>query len=236
MIGATVTAVSVLSSIKHDGFAIVPGVLGDGSRLELLREIDPLLLQSPAGVRGLAAKFGKVRALAQSETVRSLVVKILGSEARLIRSILFNKSNKANWQVAWHQDLTIAVAEKMELKGYSSWSVKEGVPHVQPPIEILEQMLSVRLHLDPADETNGALWVSPGSHLLGKVLPAQAAAVAERNGKHLCIVRAGDALLLRPLILHASRKNNSSMPRRVIHLEFSGATLPGALAWAEAAP
>ena len=121
------------------------------------------------------------------------------------------------------------------MEGYSSWSVKDGVLHVQPPEEILEQMLTVRLHLDPADERNGALWVSPGSHRLGRLRANDAAAVAESNGKRLCAVRAGDALLMRPLILHASRKATSGVPRRVIRLEFSGVLLPGSLAWAEAA-
>lgn len=59
--------------------------------------------------------------------------------------------------------------------------------------------------------------------------------VAERSGKHLCVVQAGDALLFRPLILHASRKARSLKPRRVIHLEFTGASLPKSLAWAEVA-
>jgi ectoine hydroxylase-related dioxygenase (phytanoyl-CoA dioxygenase family) len=227
--------VNVLKDIDRDGFAIVPGVLSEHSRLEFLDEAESLLQESPAGVRGLAAKVHSVGALAQSAAVRSLVDSVLGAYAQLVRSILFNKSDEANWQVAWHQDLAIAVSEKVEVEGYSSWSVKDGVPHVQPPEEILEQMLTVRLHLDPADETNGALWVSPGSHRLGRLRAADAAGVAERNGKHLCRVGAGDALLLRPLILHASRKTISSVPRRVIHLEFAGASLPSSLAWAEAA-
>jgi ectoine hydroxylase-related dioxygenase (phytanoyl-CoA dioxygenase family) len=168
--------------------------------------------------------------------VSSLVAPVLGPGARLVRSILFNKGEEANWQVAWHQDLAIAVTERAEVVGYSSWSIKEGVLHVQPPVQVLERMLSVRLHLDPADETNGALWVSPGSHRFGRLSASEAAATAERNGKHLCVVRAGDALLLRPLILHASRKATSVMPRRVIHLEFAAAaSLTEPLAWAEAA-
>lgn len=227
--------VNIMSSIERDGFAIVPGVLDEDSRLALLSEVDGLLSESPAGVRGLAAKIPSVRALAELPAVRSLVGLVLGPEGQLVRSILFNKSDEANWWVAWHQDLAIAVARRAEAGGYSSWSVKEGVPHVQPPVEVLERMLSVRLHLDSADETNGALWVSPGSHRLGRVPAAEAADVAERNGKHLCVARAGDALLLRPLILHASRKATSSMPRRVIHLEFAAVSLPGSLTWAEAA-
>jgi ectoine hydroxylase-related dioxygenase (phytanoyl-CoA dioxygenase family) len=99
----------------------------------------------------------------------------------------------------------------------------------------LKQMLTVRLHLDAADESNGALWVSPGSHRFGRLPAGEAAAMAERQSKHLCRVQAGDALLFRPLILHASRKAIASRTRRVIHLEFSGVTLPMPLAWAETA-
>ena len=47
----------------------------------------------------------------------------------------------------WHQDLSIAVKERHEVAGFGPWSVKEGVP-VQPPVEILESMLTLRLHLD----------------------------------------------------------------------------------------
>lgn len=225
----------IQTSIERDGFAIVPGVLDERSRLKLLADVEKLLLKSPSGIRGLAAKLHTVRALAQSSSVRSLVEPVLGPAAQLVRSILFNKSDQANWQVAWHQDFAIAVVEKVEVEGYSAWSVKEGVMHVQPPVEVLEQMLSVRVHLDSADETNGALWVSPGSHRLGRLPTSDAAAVAEGNGKCLCAVHAGDVMLMRPLILHASRKATSSMPRRVIHLEFAGISLPKPLAWAEMA-
>ena len=47
--------------------------------------------------------------------------------------------------------------------------MKEGIPHVQPPTAILEQMLTVRIHLDRTDESNGALKVIPGSHRQGKL-------------------------------------------------------------------
>jgi ectoine hydroxylase-related dioxygenase (phytanoyl-CoA dioxygenase family) len=227
--------VTPLSSIERDGFAISAGVLDEDFRRKLVRDIEECLVESPAGVRGLAAKVPSIAVLARPAIVRSLVESVLGAEAKLVRSVLFNKSSGANWQVAWHQDLTIAVTNQEEIEGYSSWSVKEGVVHVQPPVRLLEHMLTVRLHLDPADDTNGALWVSPGSHRLGRLRASETARVADRNGKHLCAVQAGDALLLRPLILHASRKATAEKPRRVIHLEFAAAALPTPLAWAEAA-
>ena len=45
----------------------------------------------------------------------------------------------------------------------------------------------------------------------------------------------GDALLLRPLVLHASHKAISNDLRRVIHLAFAGTALPEPLAWHDAA-
>lgn len=226
--------VTLSISIERDGFAVAPAILDKAACLQLAHDLEKCLLQSPAGVRELAAKVPSVAVLARSAAVRSLVEPVLGSGARLVRSVLFNKNSDSNWQVAWHQDLAIAVESQEDIEGYASWSIKEGVVHVQPPIRVLEQMLTIRLHLDPADETNGALWVSPGSHRLGRLKASDAARVADQNGKHLCAAQTGDALLLRPLILHASRKATSANPRRVIHLEFASAPLPSPLAWAEA--
>src|SRR6267378_3304180 len=82
------------------------------------------------------------RALAYSPVMRSLVEPVLGSRARVIRGIYFDKHQEANWKVAWHQDLTIAVRQQMNIDGYSAWSIKAGIHHVQPPISILQNMLS----------------------------------------------------------------------------------------------
>ena len=221
--------------VDRDGFAVVPSVLPPALIAELAAQVEPLPQVFPAGVRGLAAKASKVHELAQSQGVRRLVEPVLGEDARLVRSILFNKSTDANWQVAWHQDLSIAVQQRTDANGFVAWSMKDGVQHVQPPAHVLERMLSVRLHLDRADENNGALWLAPGSHRLGRIPASEAASMADRLGKELCAVKAGDALLFRPLTLHASRKAAVDSPRRVIHLEFANVTLPAPLRWAESA-
>src|SRR5688572_10120431 len=224
---------TVMSKIRREGFSIVPGIVDESLRREMLRDIEESFSSSSAGVRGLARKIESVRRFAQSPTIRALVEPVLGSRAKVVRSILFNKNEDANWQVAWHQDLAIAVQERVECVGFGSWSIKDGTPHVQPPVEILEQMINLRVHLDAADEANGALWVSPGSHLLGRLPAAEAADTAKHLGTQLCAVNAGDVLLFRPLTLPASRKVTSGHPRRVTHLEFAGASLPAPLSWAE---
>ena len=224
-----------MDNLDRQGFAIVPRVIDEVLRLELLQDVEEFVSPTAVGFRGLTRRIESVARLAQSPMIRAIVEPVLGREARLVRSILFNKNEVANWQVAWHQDLAIAVQKRVEVDGFVSWSAKDGLPHVQPPVAILEQMLNVRVHLDPADGTNGALWVSPGSHRSGRLPANEAADTAKRLGKHLCKVDAGDVLLFRPLTLHASRKATSNRPRRVIHLEFAGVALPAPLEWADAA-
>jgi ectoine hydroxylase-related dioxygenase (phytanoyl-CoA dioxygenase family) len=226
----------MLSRLERDVFAIVHNVFEKSLADHLAREIDARLPDVPsAGIRGLAQKVEGVQAIARSPAVQALVASGLGPNSRLVRSIYFNKNASTNWQVAWHQDLAIAVREKSELDGFSSWSSKDGVTHVQPPIQILDRMLTIRLHLDPTTESNGALWVAPGSHRLGRIRASDAASAAERLGKHLCSLDAGDALLFKPLLLHASRKVTSTQRRRVIHLEFADIALPAPLQWSGAA-
>src|SRR5687768_6442243 len=226
---------TVMSKIRREGFSIVPGIVDESLRREMLRDIEESFSSSSAGVRGLARKIESVRRFAQSPTIRALVEPVLGSRAKLVRSILFNKNEDANWQVAWHQDLAIAVDKRVEIEGFTCWSTKSDTPHVQPPVQILEQMLNVRVHLDAADETNGALWVSPGSHHLGRIPANEAASVSKTLGRRLCAVAARDVLLFRPLTLHASKKSISNQARRVIHLEFAGIGLPPPLEWSRAA-
>ena len=190
---------------------------------------------SEAGVRGIVHKSPDVLAFASSPAVRSLVETVLGKGARLIRSIIFNKTPKANWLVAWHQDLSIAVEGKVELPGFSAWSNKAGVCHVQPPLIILESMITFRVHLDDAGTDNGALVVSPGTHKLGRIPASEVSKVAAGRQEHVCSVNTGDALLFRPLLAHCSKKAVAPSSRRIIHLEFCAAELPPPLEWATAA-
>ena len=225
-----------MHTVQRHGFAIVSSVIGKGDVHRLRDAIDPLLSEHPvAGIRGLANKLSVIRALSYSPQIRRLVDPILNPEARLVRSILFNKGPKVNWKVTWHQDISIAVQPKVDIPGFGPWSEKDGISHVQAPESVLENMLTVRIHLDPADETSGALWMSPGSHTHGRLPADRAAFVARKQGKHLCAVQDGDALLFRPLVLHCSHKASIPRQRRVIHLEYSSAVLPRPLTWNAAA-
>ena len=169
--------------------------------------------------------------LARDPVVRDTATAVLGADCFAVRAILFDKTPSTNWKVAWHQDLTIAVAERRDAPGFGPWSVKAGVTHVQPPCETLERMVVVRLHLDPCGIENGPVRVLPGSHRRGK-LDAVAIDEYRRSAEETaCIVPRGGLLVMRPLLLHASSAAVLPDHRRVIHFEFATGSLSGGLAW-----
>lgn len=174
--------------------------------------------------------------IATSRAVRSLVEPLLGPRAFAVKATLFDKSPEANWKVPWHQDLTICVEHRVETPGFSAWSVKEGVVNVQPPEQILGALLAVRLHLDDCDESNGPLRVLRGSHQTGKLAPEAIADWQANQEQRVCPVGLGGALLMRPLLLHASSAAVKPRRRRVVHLEFAAVDLPGELRWANRVP
>jgi ectoine hydroxylase-related dioxygenase (phytanoyl-CoA dioxygenase family) len=148
-----------------------------------------------------------------------------------VRAIYFDKSAATNWLVGWHQDLTVAARARVDVPGFGSWSVKEGVPHVRAPVAVLEQMLSVRIHLDDCEESNGALRVLPGTHRLGRLSSEQIHELRNNHPEVVCHASAGDVMLMRPLLLHASGKSAETGHRRVLHIEYAGHDLPGGLHW-----
>lgn len=218
-------------SLGKDGFEIVSSLLTE-AEVEALRTALTSLKVAP-GHRNLMRRVPDVEELAASPKILGLLEELFGAKPIPLRSIFFDKTPKANWLVPWHQDLSIAVKQRIDLRGYGPWSMKDGVPHVQPPFEVLEVMVTIRLHLDDCDESNGSLRVIPGSHRLGRLDTASIAQLRLRQKEVTCAVRSGDALLMRPLLLHASSEASAPAHRRVIHLEYAACPLPDGLEWAE---
>ncbi len=215
--------------IEEDGFELVPAVLDANECAVWISELGPV---SGAGARGVLGRPAVAR-LARAESILALVRPHLPMSPRPVRGIYFDKAPGSNWLVAWHQDLTIALRERREVPGFGPWSAKGGVPHVQPPDALLERMLTVRLHLDEADERNGALRVLPGSHRCGRLDEDRIRELRATGSERLCAAKAGDALLMRPLLLHASGRSRGTGHRRVLHLEYAGFDLPDGLEWSE---
>ena len=222
-----------MSDLARDGYFVVEGVLDEASveAFKALVEREVKLDAGRGGVRNLL-NVAEMRELARSPAVRAIVEPILGLSAKAVRGILFDKTSGTNWKVPWHQDCTIAVAERVDVEGYGPWSVKAGVIHVQPPAAVLEQMVSVRIHLDDCPDENGALRVIAGSYRMGKIPEARIAAVVSDGRVVVCEVGAGGALIMRPLLVHSSSTAVSAGHRRVLHFDFAVGELRAGLRWA----
>ena len=150
----------------------------------------------------------------------------------LTKAIFFDKTPESNWYVTWHQDIIINVKQKIETEGFTGWTKKSGVHGVCPPEEVLKDTVTIRIHLDDTDETNGALKVIPGSHNK-KLSDEEVSLITQNSIPYICDVAACGIQIMKPLVLHSSSKATSQKHRRVIHLEFNTIELPNGLEWAE---
>lgn len=150
----------------------------------------------------------------------------LSSRAVAIQAIAFDKTPRTNWKVAWHQDIMFPLATSAKAPGYELPVKKNGVDFARPPQAVLEEMLAARLHLDPCDPTRGPLRVSPGSHREGLIPSDQCAARATRGGEISCLAEEGEAILMRPLLLHASSQASQPAHRRILHFVYHSGSAP----------
>ncbi|WP_417353426.1 phytanoyl-CoA dioxygenase family protein [Flavobacterium alkalisoli] len=182
-------------------------------------------------IRQFLKEIPDVQPLVFNGKLKTIISALFGNDYFSIKSIYFDKPGNSNWFVAYHQDLTISVDKKTEIENFGPWTVKQNQFAVQPPIEILENIFTIRIHLDDTDENNGALKVIPGSHLKKIYRPETIDWNTEKEVT--CNVDKGGVMIMKPLILHSSARTVNNSNRRVIHIEFSNMELPKEIKWAE---
>jgi len=160
------------------------------------------------------------KALSRRIVLHPAVAKILYSAPVCIQCTYFEKNAHRNWLVALHQDLVVPARDRVEHTSLKAWSQKDGQHFVQAPTRLLDQLVAVRLHIDACGAENGPLRLVAGSHRYGKLSLERSAALREEFGEVTCTASVGDALLMRPLVLHASSKAMIPNRRRVLHFLF----------------
>lgn len=223
--------------INNDGFAVMDNIYSPLEIIDIIEKIEKASQSTPFfrktndlfAIRQFLKQVPEIKELIFNGKLNTLVCNLFGAEYFVVKSIYFDKPEKSNWFVAWHQDLTISVNKKIELPDFCAWTVKQNHYSVQPPLKILQGNFTVRIHLDDTDDDNGALRVVPGSHLKEIYRTAHSAP----ENEHTCAVKAGGIMIMRPLLMHASNRATGNKKRRVIHIEFSNVELPAAISWAE---
>ncbi|MGM8225461.1 phytanoyl-CoA dioxygenase family protein [Cellvibrio sp. ARAG 10.3] len=155
-------------TLLQSGFELLQNFIDSDTAAAIIEEVNqPLLNAQGGGIRNADKKFNVIATLASSDYLLAQASRYLSGCPHLVRAILFDKSFNNNWLVTWHQDKTVAVSSTFEKEGWGPWSFKDGVHHVQPPLEVLESMITFRIHLDGSTRKNGCLKVVPNSHRLG---------------------------------------------------------------------
>ena len=206
--------------LKSEGWALVSTSVTP----EVIAELrETIFTKGIAGTRGLLDE-PLVRNVAMALKAELIAAGLLRRSAVAIQAIAFDKTADTNWKVAWHQDVMFPFAKAVTSEGYAIPTRKGGVDFARPPLSVLEDMLAVRLHCDDCDETNGPLRVVPGSHRSG-LIPSDECTARATNGVP-CLAQEGEALLMKPLLLHASSQAAEPKHRRVLHVIYhSGAEM-----------
>jgi ectoine hydroxylase-related dioxygenase (phytanoyl-CoA dioxygenase family) len=223
---------TTVPTVDADGYAFASAVLSEGEVTSIRDALESTEIAG-AGSRNLL-QSGWCRELVEKIRHHSEIRAALPTSPVAVQCTFFDKSEEKNWLVALHQDLAIPVKERVEDVALGVWSVREGQHFVQAPAELLEQLLAVRVHVDDCGLENGPLKVVPGSHRHGRLDEVTARSLRDAAGEIACAISSGGALLLRPLLLHASSKAKSPRHRRVLHFLF-GPEAPGyGLRWQHA--
>ena len=230
---------ALLTCLDRDGFAFVRHAVS-AKHIEEIKKLcaatsgDPSAVRrgdSVYGIRSLLTNIPPLREIVSGPPFIEWAITVLGRTARPVYGVFFDKTPGANWPIAWHQDVTIRVRERRDVPGFEPRPVKDGMVHMLPPIEVSEQIVAFRIHLDDASPTHGALRVIPGSHRLGRLTNEQLQQQHEAGNIVSCQVQTGDVMLMRPLLVHASSPCEFPGRRRVIHIEYAAIELPGGLEW-----
>ena len=203
------------------GFEVVPDVVDRSDVVNIAEQLERGARErSRAGARHLMG-HPAVDAIARDERLLSIARRFLPAGPIPFRATLFDKSSRNNWLVVWHQDTALPLRRRREVAGWGPWSVKGGVTYAHATAAALSRVIALRLHLDDSRADNGPLRVLPGTHALGLLSETEIGSLTQEIRPVDCLVPAGGVVAIRALILHASSKAESDLPRRVLHIEYA---------------
>ena len=220
------------TQLQTNGFEIIEGVYSEREVNDILDFLATKNIENKFGIREFLINNSEIVNKVFIEKLLTIIKRISPNCKQSIKSIYFDKPPNTNWIVNWHQDLTINLKSKRETPNFKNWRVKQERTIVQPSRKILENIFTIRIHLDDCTKENGALRVIEKSHNRGVIQIIDWMKNKEGVEK-ICEVKKGGVLVMKPLILHASRRTENQQNRRVIHIEFCDKTLPNELDWKE---
>lgn len=231
-----------INEINSEGFVIIDKVYSENEIEKIISEIEKVTQiendnstfrksQDLFAIRQFHKEIPETLKYIFNKNLKEIIKTNFGENYFITKSIYFDKPEKSNWFVSYHQDLTISVDKKVEVENFENWTTKQNQFAVQPPKEILEQIFTIRIHIDKTTKENGALKVLNKTHNKG-IFRTENIEV-ENETETICEIEKGGIMIMKPLLFHASNKTTNNERRRVIHIEFSNQNLPNKLEWSE---
>ncbi|KIA97109.1 phytanoyl-CoA dioxygenase family protein [Flavobacterium sp. KMS] len=230
------------NEINSEGFAIIDNVYDENEIKKLISIIENVTenktdkttfrkSEDLFAIRQFHKEIPETLDYIFNQNLKDIIKSNFGENYFITKSIYFDKPEKSNWFVAYHQDLTISVDKKLDIENFENWTTKQNQFAVQPPKEVLENNFTIRIHIDKTTKDNGALKVINNSHSKG-ILRVENMDLKNET-ETICEIEKGGIMIMKPLLFHASNKTTNNERRRVIHIEFSNLELPNGLEWSE---
>lgn len=202
------------------GFEVYEGVFSEEECQAVTDRLSSMGAFSRAGKRNLMS-LDLIAAMASTRRLATICQELTGTNLVPYKATLFNKTGKANWLVAWHQDTALPIERDVRSEGWGPSSVKDGVIYSHAPSEVLSNILALRIHLDPSSSSNGPLRVIPGSHRHRVGDDVAFGRIITKGPQIDVTVGRGGVIAMSPLLIHASSKCAQNEPRRVLHIEYA---------------
>ena len=118
------------AEISAKGFTIIDDVFSEAEINQIIAVIDAIDTSKETfrksedlfAIRQFLKEVPESHPLIFNDNIRKIINEVFGTDYFVVKSIYFDKPEKSNWYESYHQDLTISVDKKLDLKGFGPWT------------------------------------------------------------------------------------------------------------------
>lgn len=125
------------SSFAANGYWVEAELITDADCDSLINSLSELVSDKKVGGRRNLMRRPAIRQFASDSRLIDLVKSVTGKQMVPYKATLFEKTEQANWLVAYHQDTALPVEQVPSSAGWGSASVKKGIIFAHAPTDVL---------------------------------------------------------------------------------------------------